>query len=121
MALFRARLYLHIIFQVVYEAANAIVNLSSTTASEMRSAIEALLAFCSSGPTLRLAALRLIYKESTRSPGPVGEQCNGLLESLITDPNRSIATLAITTLLKTGTKFRNCLTYDRVLIKSIAF
>lgn len=50
---------------------------------------------------LRFAAVRTLNRISINYPQAV-ISCNVDLEQLITDQNRSIATLAITTLLKTG-------------------
>ena len=58
--------------------------------------------FCSSEvTTIRFAAVRTLNQISIDHPYAVSA-CNQDLESLISDSNRSIATLAITTLLKTG-------------------
>merc|ERR1712110_531736 len=87
---------------VIYEAANAIVNLKRTTSRELIPAVTVLQQFCSSPkPTLRFAAVRTLNQVSMTHPAAV-TACNLDLENLITDSNRSIATLAITTLLKTG-------------------
>uniref|UniRef100_A0A1B6DU23 Coatomer subunit gamma n=3 Tax=Clastoptera arizonana TaxID=38151 RepID=A0A1B6DU23_9HEMI len=87
---------------VIYEAAYAIVNLKHTTQRELAPAISVLQLFCSSPkPTLRFAAVRTLNKVAMSHPAAV-TACNLDLENLITDSNRSIATLAITTLLKTG-------------------
>ncbi|VDO60573.1 unnamed protein product [Heligmosomoides polygyrus] len=87
---------------VVYEAASAIVALPNTTPSELTPAISVLQLFCSSPKAaLRFAAVRTLNKVSMKHPNAV-MSCNVDLEKLITDTNRSIATLAITTLLKTG-------------------
>ncbi|XP_026544520.1 coatomer subunit gamma-2-like [Notechis scutatus] len=60
--------------------------------------------FCSSPkPVLRYAAVRTLNKVAMKHPSAV-TACNLDLENLITDSNRSIATLAITTLLKTGSE-----------------
>jgi coatomer protein complex subunit gamma len=65
-------------------------------------AISVLQLFCSSPkPALRFAAVRTLNKIAIAHPTSV-TNCNVDLENLITDSNRSIATLAITTLLKTG-------------------
>ena len=89
---------------VIYEAAHAIVNLKNTTAKELSSAVPVLQLFCSSPkPTLRFAAIRTLNKVAMKHPSVVSS-CNLELENLITDSNRSIATLAITTLLKTGSE-----------------
>lgn len=87
---------------VVYEAAHAIVNLKRTTARELAPAISILQLFCSSPKaTLRFAAVRTMNKVAMVHPVAI-TTCNMDLEALITDNNRSVATLAITTLLKTG-------------------
>ncbi|KHJ76968.1 hypothetical protein OESDEN_23412 [Oesophagostomum dentatum] len=87
---------------VVYEAASAIVALPNTTPAELAPAISVLQLFCSSPKAaLRFAAVRTLNKVSMKHPNAV-MSCNVDLEKLITDSNRSIATLAITTLLKTG-------------------
>lgn len=89
---------------VIYEAAHAIVNLKATTAKELAPAVSVLQLFCSSPkPTLRFAAVRTLNKVAMKHPAAV-TACNLDLENLITDSNRSIATLAITTLLKTGSE-----------------
>lgn len=87
---------------VIYEAASAIVSLKSTTSKELASAVSVLQLLCSSPkPSLRYAAVKTLNKISITHPAAV-TACNLDLENLITDQNRSIATLAITTLLKTG-------------------
>ncbi|XP_025106281.1 coatomer subunit gamma-2-like [Pomacea canaliculata] len=87
---------------VIYEAAQAIVQLKNTTAKDLAPAVSVLQLFCSSPkPTLRFAAVRTLNKVAMKHPAAV-TACNLDLENLITDVNRSIATLAITTLLKTG-------------------
>jgi len=87
---------------VIYEAAHAIVSMKHTTAKELAPAVSVLQLFCSSPkPTLRFAAVRTLNKVAMKHPAAV-TACNLDLENLITDVNRSIATLAITTLLKTG-------------------
>ncbi|CAF0838958.1 unnamed protein product [Brachionus calyciflorus] len=87
---------------VIYEAASAIVSLKCTTSKELVSAVGVLQLLCSSPkPSLRYAAVKTLNKISITHPAAV-TACNIDLENLITDQNRSIATLAITTLLKTG-------------------
>ena len=91
---------------VIYEAARAIVNLPDTSAKELASAISVLQLFCSSPkPVLRYAAVRTLNLVSMRHPAAV-TACNLDLEQMITDSNRHIATLAITTLLKVIVIFR---------------
>ncbi|XP_018910396.1 coatomer subunit gamma isoform X2 [Bemisia tabaci] len=87
---------------VIYEAAHAVVNLRRTTPRELAPAVSVLQLFCSSPkPALRFAAVRTLNKVAMSHPAAV-TACNLDLENLISDSNRSIATLAITTLLKTG-------------------
>ncbi|MFH4981679.1 hypothetical protein AB6A40_008388 [Gnathostoma spinigerum] len=87
---------------VTYEAAAAIVRLPKTNTSELSPAVSVLQLFCSSPKaTLRFAAVRTLNKIAMKHPQAV-ISCNVDLEQLITDQNRSVATLAITTLLKTG-------------------
>jgi coatomer subunit gamma len=89
---------------VVYEAAHAIVNLKRTSARELAPAVSILQLFCgSSKATLRFAAVRTMNKVAVMYPAAVAA-FNMDLEGLIADSNRSVATLAITTLLKTGTE-----------------
>ncbi|KAJ8047390.1 Coatomer subunit gamma-2 [Holothuria leucospilota] len=89
---------------VIYEAAHAIVNMKDTTARELAPAVSVLQLFLSSPkPTLRFAATKTLNKVAMTHPAAV-TACNLDLENLITDVNRSIATLAITTLLKTGSE-----------------
>ncbi|TPP66442.1 Coatomer subunit gamma [Fasciola gigantica] len=87
---------------VMYEAARAIVNLRGTTALGLAPAISVLQLLCSSPkPALRYAAVRTLNSVATSHPAAL-TSCNLDLEQLVRDSNRSIATLAITTLLKTG-------------------
>jgi hypothetical protein len=87
---------------VIFEAARAICSLRDVTARELTPAITVLQLFLSSSkPVLRFAAVRTLNKVAMTHPMAV-TNCNIDMESLITDQNRSIATLAITTLLKTG-------------------
>lgn len=100
---------------VIYEAASAIVSLKCMTAKELASAVSVLQLLCSSPkPALRYASVKTLNKIAITHPAAV-TACNLDLETLITDQNRSIATLAITTLLKTG----NESSVDR-LMKQIA-
>ena len=87
---------------VIFEAAKAIVELNGVTESELVPAITILQLFLSSSkPVLRFAAVRILNKVAIDHPMAVSN-CNIDMETLISDQNRSIATLAITTLLKTG-------------------
>ncbi|CAA0807613.1 Coatomer subunit gamma [Striga hermonthica] len=87
---------------VIIEAARAITELNNVTTRELTPAITVLQLFLSSSkPVLRFAAIRTLNKVAMTHPMAV-TNCNIDMESLISDQNRSIATLAITTLLKTG-------------------
>ncbi|GAQ90422.1 coatomer gamma subunit [Klebsormidium nitens] len=87
---------------VIFEAARAITQLEGVTSRELTPAITVLQLFLSSSkPVLRFAAVRTLNKVAMTHPLAV-TNCNIDMESLISDQNRSIATLAITTLLKTG-------------------
>ncbi|XP_058190639.1 coatomer subunit gamma-2 [Rhododendron vialii] len=87
---------------VIFEAARAITEFSGVTTRELTPAITVLQLFLSSSkPVLRFAAVRILNKVAMTHPMAV-TNCNIDMESLISDQNRSIATLAITTLLKTG-------------------
>lgn len=89
---------------VIFEAARAICNLKDVTARELTPAITVLQLFLSSSkPVLRFAAVRTLNKVAMTHPLAV-TNCNIDMEGLIADQNRSIATLAITTLLKTGSE-----------------
>lgn len=86
---------------VVYEAAHAIVNLRKS-ARDLAQAVSVLQIFCgSSKATMRLAGARTLAKLTAKHPNAVAA-CAVDLENLISDPNRSVATLAVTTLLATG-------------------
>ncbi|GAB4819163.1 hypothetical protein N2152v2_006209 [Parachlorella kessleri] len=87
---------------VIFEAARAICNLRDVSVRELTPAVTVLQLFLSSSkPVLRFAAVRTLNKVAMSHPMAV-TNCNIDMESLIADQNRSIATLAITTLLKTG-------------------
>ncbi|KAF3593733.1 hypothetical protein DY000_02021316 [Brassica cretica] len=87
---------------VILEAARAITELDGVSSRELTPAITVLQLFLSSPkPVLRFSAVRTLNKVAMTHPMAV-TNCNIDMESLISDQNRSIATLAITTLLKTG-------------------
>ena len=87
---------------VIFEAARVITDLNQVTPRELQPAITVLQLFLSSSkPTLRFAAIRALNKVAMIDPLSV-TNCNIDMEALIGDSNRSVATLAITTLLKTG-------------------
>ncbi|PWZ53577.1 Coatomer subunit gamma-1 [Zea mays] len=86
---------------VALEAARKITEMD-VTSRELAPAITLLQLYLSSSkPVLRFAAVRTLNKVARTRPLAV-TNCNVDLESLLSDQNRSIATLAITTLLKTG-------------------
>lgn len=86
---------------VILEAARKITEMD-VTSRELAPAITVLQLFLSSSkPVLRFAAVRTLNKVAITRPLAV-TNCNVDLETLMSDQNRSIATLAITTLLKTG-------------------
>lgn len=86
---------------VIYEAAHALVNLRKT-ARDLAPAVSVLQLFCgSSKPSLRLAGARTLARLTAKHPTAVAA-CAVDLENLISDSNRSVATLAVTTLLATG-------------------
>lgn len=89
---------------VVYEAARAICSLPQSEAQDVNPAISVLQAFLTSpNPSTRFGSMKILSIVSNIYPRLVAK-CNEDLESLISDPNRFIATLAITTLLKTGSE-----------------
>ena len=89
---------------VVYEAAFAICNMPGLEPQDLSPAISVLQLFLSSPkPATRYAAMRTLAQVANTQPRVVSK-CNEDLEALIGDVNRSIATLAITTLLKTGSE-----------------
>lgn len=102
---------------VIYEAARAIINIRNVTARQLAPAVSVLQLFLSSPkPTLRFAAVRTLNKIAISHPQAL-KTCNLDMENLITDANRSIATLAITTLLKTG----NEASLDRLMKQITSF
>jgi len=91
---------------VQFESAKAITCLPGVEPSDLNPAISVLQVLLSSPkPTVRFAAMRCLSMVALSSPMAV-VKCNEDMEVLISDSNRSIATLAITTLLKTGTESR---------------
>ena len=89
---------------MIFEAAKAICNLPGVEAADLNPAITVLqLLLSSPKPALRFTAMRVLSDVAQRHPISVAK-CNDDMEGLVSDNNRSIATLAITTLLKTGTE-----------------
>lgn len=89
---------------VVYEAARAICYLPTAAPQDLNNAISTLQLFLSSTkPVTRFASIRSLAMVANIHPRSVAK-CNDELEALLSDSNRNIATLAITTLLKTGSE-----------------
>ncbi len=87
---------------VMYEAARAICNLPCVEESDLQPAITALQLFISSPKvTLKYGAMCVLSKVANKHPLAM-VRCNEDIEALMSDSNRSVATLAITTLLETG-------------------
>ena len=100
---------------VILEAARAICSLTWLSSKELSPATVVLQIFLSHSRTVaRFSAVRTLASLANSHPAIVSP-CNMDLEGLITDPNRSISTCAITTLLNTGTES----SVDR-LLKQIA-
>ncbi|EGN93172.1 hypothetical protein SERLA73DRAFT_116318 [Serpula lacrymans var. lacrymans S7.3] len=87
---------------VNFEAARAICEMKNVGPAQLTKSIAVLQLFLSSPKSvLKFAATRTLASLALSHPASVAT-CNVDLESLITDSNRSVATYAITTLLKTG-------------------
>lgn len=87
---------------VNFEAAKAICDMHDVTDGEVVQAIHVLQLFLTSPRAVtKFAAIRILHNFATFKPDSV-RTCNPDIEALITNSNRSIATFAITTLLKTG-------------------
>jgi coatomer protein complex subunit gamma len=85
---------------VNFEAARAICEMRGVNPQQLSKAISVLQLFLSSPrSTLKFAATRTLASLAVSHPQSVAP-CNVDLENLIADPNRSVATYAITTLLK---------------------
>ncbi|KAF1983878.1 Coatomer, gamma subunit [Aulographum hederae CBS 113979] len=87
---------------VNFEAAKAICDMHDVTDAEVVQAIHVLQLFLTSPRAVtKFAAIRILHSFASFKPDAV-RTCNPDIEALITNSNRSIATFAITTLLKTG-------------------
>ncbi|KAI2639287.1 adaptin N terminal region-domain-containing protein [Xylaria nigripes] len=87
---------------VNFEAAKAICDMRDVTDAEVTQAVHVLQLFLSSPRAVtKFAALRILHNFASFKPQAVNV-CNQDIEALISNSNRSIATFAITTLLKTG-------------------
>ncbi|CAD0109666.1 unnamed protein product [Aureobasidium uvarum] len=84
------------------EAAKAICEVGDLTDNEVMQAVHVLQLFLTSPRSVtKFAAIRILHNFASFKPEAV-RQCNPDIEALITNSNRSVATFAITTLLKTG-------------------
>lgn len=87
---------------VNFEAAKAICDIRDLTDSEATQAISTLQLYLASPRAItKFAAIRILHNFASFKPQVV-HPCNPDIENLISNSNRSIATFAITTLLKTG-------------------
>ncbi|KAH7037628.1 adaptin N terminal region-domain-containing protein [Microdochium trichocladiopsis] len=87
---------------VNFEACKAICDMRDVTDAEVTQAVHVLQLFLSSPRAVtKFAALRILHSFASFKPQAVSV-CNPDIEALISNSNRSIATFAITTLLKTG-------------------
>ncbi len=87
---------------VNFEAAKAICEIRDVTDAEAAQAVNVLQLFLTSPRAItKFAAIRILHNFATFKPQVVSS-CNTDIEALISNSNRSIATFAITTLLKTG-------------------
>ena len=87
---------------VNFEAAKAICDMRDVTEDEVSQAVHVLQLFLTSPRAVtKFAALRILHSIASFKPNVVSA-CNPDIELLISNSNRSIATFAITTLLKTG-------------------
>ncbi|KAI6154021.1 coatomer subunit gamma [Pisolithus tinctorius] len=99
------------------EAARAICEMKNVPTAQLSKAISVLQLFLSSPkPVLKFAATRSLASLALTHPSSVAT-CNVDLENLIADSNRSVATYAITTLLKTG----NEASVDRLMKQITSF
>ena len=87
---------------VNFEAAKAMCDMRDVTDAETSQAVHVLQLFLTSPRAVtKFAAIRILHNFASFKPDAV-RACNHDIETLISNSNRSIATLAITTLLKTG-------------------
>jgi coatomer protein complex subunit gamma len=87
---------------VNFEAAKAICDMPDVTDAELTQSIHVLQLFLTSPRAVtKFAAIRILHSLASFKPQAV-HPCNPDIENLISNSNRSIATFAITTLLKTG-------------------
>ncbi|EGX49031.1 hypothetical protein AOL_s00079g252 [Orbilia oligospora ATCC 24927] len=87
---------------VNFEAAKVICELPDVTDAEVAPAVHVLQLFLTSPRAVtKFAAIRILHHIASFKPNTL-QHCNMDIETLISNSNRSIATFAITTLLKTG-------------------
>ena len=87
---------------VNFEAAKAICNMPDVTDAEATQAVHVLQLFLTSPRAVtKFAAIRILHSFASFKPQVV-HSANPDIEALVSNTNRSIATFAITTLLKTG-------------------
>jgi coatomer protein complex subunit gamma len=87
---------------VNFEAAKAICDMRGVTDAEVAQAVHVLQLFLTSPRAVtKFTAIRILHNFASFKPQAV-HPCNQDIETLISNSNRSIATFAITTLLKTG-------------------
>ncbi|RVD90232.1 uncharacterized protein DFL_001207 [Arthrobotrys flagrans] len=87
---------------VNFEAAKVICELPDVTDAEIAPAVHVLQLFLTSPRAVtKFAAIRILHHIASFKPNTL-QHCNMDIETLISNSNRSIATFAITTLLKTG-------------------
>lgn len=91
---------------VMFEAAKCLCHLPGATESDLTIAMNVLQEFLNSPrPVQRFAAVRALSSIVNKFANILSPSCTVDLEHLITDGNRNIATLAITTLLQTTAEY----------------
>eukprot|EP01083_Nonionella_stella_P311834 1113225_1 len=91
---------------VMFEAAKCLCHLPDTTEQDLTIAMNVLQEFLNSPrPIQRFAAVRALSSIVNKFNNILSPSCTVDLEHLITDGNRNIATLAITTLLQTAAEY----------------
>jgi coatomer subunit gamma len=89
---------------VTYEAAKSLCELSENVKLDLESPYASLLLFISNGNSvLKYSALKVLNRLASHNPTLVS-QSTSELEPLINDSNSSVASVAISTLLKTCTQ-----------------
>eukprot|EP00957_Ditylum_brightwellii_P206144 15347019-Ditylum_brightwellii.AAC.1 len=102
---------------VAFEASRAICFLPGVEPQDLTAAINTLSRFLTSPkPTTRFATMKTLAAVAVNNPRAVSK-CNEEFEKLMNDNHKSISTLAITTLLKTGSEN----SVDRILRQISSF